>query len=358
MTCSVSLQLSPGRQPLNPSGTGLAYETGDHLAVCPQNSDETVAAAAALLGVDLDAVLEVTLPPGNPERLSEPFPCPTTVRTALQQHASLLHHPDKHALEALAACATSEVRSAHRPNSRCFPARFSALRLGGAERTCGAGGSSAAAQPGIARRQGGLCELRGGAAAVAAASAGRLPVCAALPGPLLRPRGHAPTAALLQHLVVAAGAPAERAHHSCGGGRDRTHRAPPPGRRFALARALPVRPPAMTTSHCASAHVHGSRCVRLRLRMLAGRVTCCRASFGGPRSSCRVTWWRPWSWWAPAPAWRRSAASCSTAQRSASAATRLAAPPSSSAAATPTRTTSTRRSCRCLPCRPAAWVWR
>ena len=91
------------------AGTGLAYDHGDHVAVFASNSDDTVDEASRLLGLDPELVFELNLPDGNPERLSTPLPCPTTLRTALRMHADLLNHPDKHALEALASCAGSKV---------------------------------------------------------------------------------------------------------------------------------------------------------------------------------------------------------------------------------------------------------
>lgn len=52
----------------------MQYDTGDHVAVFPENSGETVAAAAAALGQPLDTVFSLRLPPGNPQQLSPPFP--------------------------------------------------------------------------------------------------------------------------------------------------------------------------------------------------------------------------------------------------------------------------------------------
>lgn len=52
----------------------VQYDTGDHVAVLPENGPETVAAAAAMLGLPLDTVFQLRLPPGNPQQLSLPFP--------------------------------------------------------------------------------------------------------------------------------------------------------------------------------------------------------------------------------------------------------------------------------------------
>ncbi len=52
----------------------MQYDTGDHVAVFPENAEETVAAAGAALGLPLDTTFTLRLPPGNPQQLSPPFP--------------------------------------------------------------------------------------------------------------------------------------------------------------------------------------------------------------------------------------------------------------------------------------------
>ncbi len=82
-----------------PDGTG--YRTADHLTVLPVNAPALVERAATVLGVDLDAVLDIR--PARPRRDGLAVDRPVTVRQLLTHHVELQERPTADQLAALAA---------------------------------------------------------------------------------------------------------------------------------------------------------------------------------------------------------------------------------------------------------------
>ncbi len=86
---------------LDISGSRVRYDAGDHVAVYPENNADLVKRLAELLNVDLDTVFTMTALDEDASK-KNPFPCPTTYRTALTHYVDICALPRTHTLKELA----------------------------------------------------------------------------------------------------------------------------------------------------------------------------------------------------------------------------------------------------------------
>ncbi|KAI9089478.1 hypothetical protein DFS34DRAFT_639357 [Phlyctochytrium arcticum] len=99
---------------LDVSGSGLTYETGDHVGVWPINDEENLGklvSAMHLSEKELEDIIRLL--PNKDNMASEsakvPFPVPCTVRTALLHYLDLTSTVKQHQLEVIAKYATDET---------------------------------------------------------------------------------------------------------------------------------------------------------------------------------------------------------------------------------------------------------
>uniref|UniRef100_A0A1B6E5J6 NADPH--cytochrome P450 reductase n=1 Tax=Clastoptera arizonana TaxID=38151 RepID=A0A1B6E5J6_9HEMI len=86
--------------------TNIRYDTGDHLAVYPQNDENLVQKLGKLVDADLDTIFTLT---NTDEESSKkhPFPCPCSYRTALTHYLDITSNPRTHILKELSEYATN-----------------------------------------------------------------------------------------------------------------------------------------------------------------------------------------------------------------------------------------------------------
>jgi NADPH-ferrihemoprotein reductase len=89
------------------SNSKMRYDSGDHIAVYPQNDTALVNRIGELLGVDLDSVISlVNLDEDSSKK--HPFPCPCSYRTALSYYLDITSNPRTHIFKELAEYTTDE----------------------------------------------------------------------------------------------------------------------------------------------------------------------------------------------------------------------------------------------------------
>lgn len=89
-------------------GSKMRYESGDHIAVYPENNDQLIDTLGQLLNVNLDTVFSLKNNDAESSK-KHPFPCPTTYRCALKHYVDITSLPRTHVLKALADYASDEV---------------------------------------------------------------------------------------------------------------------------------------------------------------------------------------------------------------------------------------------------------
>ncbi|KAG5683647.1 hypothetical protein PVAND_012918 [Polypedilum vanderplanki] len=88
-------------------GSKMRYEAGDHLAVYPVNDSDLVERLAKLCGANLDTVFSlINLDTDSSKK--NPFPCPTTYRSALTHYLEITALPRTHIIKELAEYCSDE----------------------------------------------------------------------------------------------------------------------------------------------------------------------------------------------------------------------------------------------------------
>ncbi|CAG7834982.1 unnamed protein product [Allacma fusca] len=92
---------------LDITNSKMRYDSGDHVAIYPQNDSVLVNTIGKLLGVNLDQVISlVNVDEDSSKR--HPFPCPTTYRTALTNYLDITSNPRTHIFKELVEYTTDE----------------------------------------------------------------------------------------------------------------------------------------------------------------------------------------------------------------------------------------------------------
>ncbi|XP_046964490.1 NADPH--cytochrome P450 reductase isoform X1 [Vanessa cardui] len=92
---------------LDISNSNMRYEAGDHVAVYPINDSNLVDRLALLTGANLDEVFSL-INTDHESTKKNPFPCPTSYRTALSHYIEITALPRTHILRELVEYCTDE----------------------------------------------------------------------------------------------------------------------------------------------------------------------------------------------------------------------------------------------------------
>lgn len=92
---------------LDITNSKMRYDSGDHVAIYPQNDEALVTRIGELLNVNLDTVVSlINLDEDSSKK--HPFPCPSTYRTALSYYLDITSNPRTHIFKELYDYATDE----------------------------------------------------------------------------------------------------------------------------------------------------------------------------------------------------------------------------------------------------------
>lgn len=88
--------------------SNLTYQTGDHIAMFPNNTEEMIQRTASMFGIaeKLDAIIHITSTAKNAAKKS-PFPTPTTYQTSLRHYLDISKIPSRRDLKLISAFAPS-----------------------------------------------------------------------------------------------------------------------------------------------------------------------------------------------------------------------------------------------------------
>ncbi|XP_064159149.1 NADPH--cytochrome P450 reductase-like isoform X1 [Anguilla rostrata] len=97
---------------LDITGSKIRYEAGDHVAVYPTNDPAIVNQIGHVLDVDLETVISLRNLDEETNK-KNPFPCPTTYRTALMHYLDITSPPRTNVLYELAQYASDSAQQEH-----------------------------------------------------------------------------------------------------------------------------------------------------------------------------------------------------------------------------------------------------